>query len=167
MDELIHQLDRVAMEMRRVVFSPSGSNLDAFRFNVQRQGAALVFSHGDKKIKVGNFSLIDAERWQKEEDFRYPAISGSKGVRYYFYRADVGWYVGQSKGRGRIALGYWRHRQRLLAPLAGSRDADIIDTLLTRLDKTFGYLFQTTLAVSEIGVPSADKLEAGGIAAEE
>jgi len=144
-NELAGKLDALAREVGRIKFSLDGSNLSEFTFEASRENHTLVFRHGGIEVAVKNFELVDAEQWAKTEDYRYPATSGKFGIRYYFYKADVSWKVAKAEGKGRIALGFWGHREKLLSGLGTSRERDVIDTLLNTLDKTAAHLYHTSL----------------------
>ncbi|MCJ7575171.1 MAG: hypothetical protein MUO80_00535 [Dehalococcoidia bacterium] len=144
-DDLVGKLDTLAREVSRVKFSPDGSKLSEFTFEASRENHTLVFRHRNIEVKVGKFEPIDAEKWAKREDYRYPATSGKFGIRYYFYEADVHWKVAKTEVKGRIALGFWGHRDKLLSGLATSRERDAIDALLSTLDKVAARLYHTGL----------------------
>jgi hypothetical protein len=149
MSDLGEKLDTIVKIMGRIKFSPTGSNLDEFCFEASRQGHSLTFKFGDMRVKLSEWELVPGDF----QDGSYEAVDWSIRVRYYYYQALVEWRAGRVMGKGKCVLGYWRSRERLLAPSGSSRERDVIDALLQTLDRQLAYLFHTSLLGEQQAVP--------------
>lgn len=129
------QLDALALAMSKIKFSPSGASIDEFVFDVKRRGDTLTFVHDGINVIVGGFTIVDFEHWADEQ---YPAVENR--IIRYLYSADVQFSVGDVKNKAHVVLGYWKDTEKLLAPLGRSREADLIDTLLSKIDKVAGVI---------------------------
>lgn len=146
MDELERRLGTVAAAAGKATFSPRGPHSGGgFAFEAECRGHALTFRHANMEVRASNLELIGVEEWKEsEDDGLYPILRG--GCRNFYYRADVEFRVGKARGRGRIALGHWRHREGLLVPALGwGEDKETIDSLLRLLDRTLAALYHTEL----------------------
>ncbi len=147
---LTAKLDVLANTFAKLKFSPSDSNLDEFCFQVNRQNHSLIFRHGNIEVKVDGFKLVDFDNWVGKQ---YPPVS-RQGIVSYYYEAKVEWQVGDKKGGGKGALGYFGDRRKILKSLPATlREYDVIDSLLATLDKVMGRLFHTELLTKEKAVP--------------
>ena len=124
------QLDALAASISKINFSLDGSNVNEFAFDVKRRGNSLVFKHGNISVTVRDFSFVD---WDKWSDTQYPAVD--RTFIQYLYKAEVNAQVNNTKVEGTITLGYWRDREKLLAPLARGMERDVVDNLLSKIDK--------------------------------
>jgi hypothetical protein len=144
MDSYESRLDVLCHETARIPIARTFNPVDDFLFTGRRDGLALVFEFEDILIKVYDFQLVD-EDWHEGSYFASP----QGDVRYLYYSAMVSWRVGQLKGEDRVMLGYFKDREKLLAPLPRSWKWEAIDTLLSRLDKTAANFFHVELLAPE------------------
>lgn len=139
-DELGRKLDAVANAMAKIKFSPTGSNLDTWTWQITRKGTSLEFRHNDTVLKVDGWKLVNPEGWK---DTVYPVIS--RHVRNYYYQGNVEWRAGKTEGKGTCVFGFWCSREALLNPLARGEAWQDLGDLLRVLDKQLAYLFHVNL----------------------
>lgn len=132
------ELDALACTLGRIKFSPSGASVDEFVFKVKRRGDTLLFTHGDIEVAVGDFKLVDLDGWT---DALYPIVDRESRVIQYHYRAEVAVKIGGVKSKKEMVLGYIRDREDLLQPFGRSREREVADWLLLKIDKIAGDIF--------------------------
>ena len=135
------QLDVLARELGKLPFSWDGSNRNEFMFVAERKNHSLVLKHDNIEVTISGFKLVDFDKWR---DRQYPAVENR--VIQYLYQAEVNAKVGNTEVKDAIALGYWRDREKLLAPLGRTTERDILDTLLLKIDRVAGAIFPIELA---------------------
>lgn len=146
-DEVGRKLDVIAAEVGKVVMEPTGSSVDRFQFAVTQRNHTLLFTHGDIRVEVGDFKLINAERWAEDDKHRrYPAV-GRGGVGLLWYQADVEWQAGEQKGKAdNVALGHGPDRDRALTGLMlNSAARTVIEDLLIRIENIASGIFEDGL----------------------
>jgi hypothetical protein len=147
MDELERRLGVVGSEVSKITFWPSGSNVDTFNFAVSQKNHTLLFSHGNIRVEVSGFKLIDAKHWAEDEKHRHYPVVHRSGAGLLWYQADVSWQVGKQKGKAdNVALGYGGDRDRALAGLTpNTPDRTVINDLLAAIEQVASSIFEGDL----------------------
>jgi len=146
---LAQKLDMLASAFSSIKFSP-GSNLDAFTFQVSRENHSVVFRHGQLEVRVGDFELMDGNKWLKKEPKAVPVIDEQASWRQLWYEADVEYSVGNVKSNMRLPLGYDVYRDSLVAPLGTMPERAVIGELLFQIERWLASTFGEELLSPQI-----------------
>lgn len=151
-DELERKLGVIGAEVAKLVMWPTGCSIDNFNFAVSQHNHSLLFEHGDLKVEVSGFKLVDAEHWSEDDRHHLQPAVYPSGLGALWYSANISWQVGKQKGGADdVVLGYGADRDRALRGLAPNTPARVaVNDLLVAVEQVASRIYEGDLLESQL-----------------